>query len=364
MLYNKDGFSKLGLGFMRHCNNSNILTEYAIKNNVNYFEACQFYLNGNCESIVQEALKNYPRNSYFLCDKLPVASVNYNNSIEDFFNQQLMACGVDYFDVYLFQALDRTTFNLLNTFNLIDFFDKQKQEGKIKYLGFSFHDTSDVLQKILNMYDWDYVQIQLNYYDWFLGDGEAIYKMLQKYKKPIIVMEPCKGGLLTNKLPLEIQNNIKIKYPKINFAELCYTFLKQLPNVEIILTGAERIEFLEQNLSFVNSSNTNYSLEEQFEIMKTILQQLISYDNFIQCTGCNYCVDKCPAGINIPQNFLMYNNLISNYYDKSRQKDFYDIIKSRQSFLLCRHCHNCEHFCPQHLPIEKLFSDKLWKMKL
>src|SRR5699024_4308973 len=171
--------SKLGLGIMRHdekdFNNTKSIIDFAFHSGVNYFESCYFYLNNKCESILAKALADYDRNSYYLCGKMPIHGILENHTPREILFEQIVNCNSKYFDIYLLQALDRNAFNLIEKHNLIKFVDDMKKMGYAKLVGFSFHDTPEVLEKYLNMYDWDVVQLQLNYYDWYIGYGKELY---------------------------------------------------------------------------------------------------------------------------------------------------------------------------------------------
>ena len=352
--------SQLGLGFMRHnnLNDSKNLTCFAINNGINYFEACSFYLNNQCEEIVSKSLLPYKREQYILCDKLPILGTDWESiDLELFFNNQLKKCNVDYFDVYLLQALDRKCLPILNKYNIINFIEQKKKEGKIKYIGFSFHDTPNILNQIIPLAKWDCAQIQLNYYDYYKNFGKENYELLTRYNIPIIVMEPCKGGLLTNRLPQKIQNDFSQAFPNNTLQELCYKFLLSLDNVKIILSGAEKIEWLQQNINMCNI-NTKIT-DKELQIIQIILQYY--HSEYINCTGCAYCKKVCTISVEISKNFWYYNTIINNCFDREEYSSF---LKEHNTFLDCINCGRCERICPQHLPIRKLFSEKLWSTKL
>ena len=364
MIYNNVNgkhVSKIGLGYMRHNNNSNELTKIAIENGgINYFEACTFYLNNNCENIVKNSLQNYDRNSYYLCDKISILGENFNIlDLELFFETQLQKLGVDYFDFYLLQALDRNCINILKSYPIINFFNKKRDEKKIHNLGFSFHDTSQYLEYFLTLNDWDCVQLSLNYYDWYMHDGKNNYYILKNKNIPIIVMSPCKGGLLTDRLPVSLQENFNNTFPNKSLYELCFSFLQQLDNVKIILTGANNSLFLKQVLDLYNKDNQLRFTNLDYEIIQIIINNYFRKNNIL-CTQCNYCINKCPNNIDISKNFCYYNNMINT----GNKNEFYNLLKSPQSFLNCCNCGECEKICPQHLPIRELFHNNLFLNKL
>jgi predicted aldo/keto reductase-like oxidoreductase len=348
---------------MRHDGNSEQLVDYAISHGVNYFEACTFYLNGQCESIVRESLKKYPREQYCLCDKISILGTNFNGlDLEEFFAEQLQKCGVNYFDVYLLQALDRNCIEILNQYPIIEFFNRKREEGIIKNFGFSFHDTVDVLDQFLEMNQWDCVQMQLNYYDWYLGDAKAIYWRLTKLDIPIIVMGPLKGGVLTDKMPEHIQFAYERAFKGKRLSRLAHDFIRNLSGVKVVLTGAHTENQLTEIVKLYNEVPQKLQLRDKMAI-ETILNEYCKY-NAIACTGCGYCQTVCPQAVDIKHLFAYYNNIISNTDKQESAKEYYKILKSPHSFFECRHCGQCERICPQHLPIQKIFNEKLFPMRL
>ena len=252
---------ELGLGCMRP--SPEIfpkLVDYAMEHGVKYFESCQFYQHGKCEDIVAEALKKYPRDSYMLCGKI---NFPYKNKpIKEVFNESLNNCKTDYFDYYLIQALDRNSLKFLTQDN-IDFLNEMRRQGKIKKLGFSFHDTSDIFELIIQKNNWDCCQLQINYYDWNFGVAKDLYNIAVKYNLPIIVMGGLKGGILADKMPKPIIDSYSKSCPNDSLASLGYRFLKSLPQINIILSGATSMSMLENNLQDINN---NLLLSEKLSI--------------------------------------------------------------------------------------------------
>lgn len=360
MIYNPElQFSKLGMGFMRHDENNfgktQELVDYAIANGVNYFEACTFYLHNTCESVVAKALKKYPRDSYYLCDKYDAWGSRLPlDRLEAFFNKQLQTCGVDYFDVYLLQALDRKMMNQIAP--IYEFFCKKKAEGKIKHFGFSFHDTEEILAYYLDNFQWDICQIQLNYYDWYLGEGKKLYKLLEQRNIPIVVMGPYKGGTLTVRQSMTVQNYFSLPY----LSHLAMHFLQTLPQVKVILTGAEYLDMLQENIKLID----DYSFTQQD---KENCQKIIAYyqkTNTIDCRGCRYCEPGCPRHIPIAKILQSYNKILLNPTDKQAREEFTILSKGEHSFFDCIHCGQCDRRCPQHLPISSYCFNQLFTARL
>lgn len=353
--------NKIGIGFMRHDINNfeetQKIVDFAMSHNINYFESCYFYLNNQCENIVAKALKKYPRESYKLCAKMPVKGILEEIiNPEIIFNQQLKNLNTNYFDIYLLQALDIKCLPILYQSKIIPFLLRKKKEGIIKKIGFSFHGTPDFLDKLLSIKCWDIVQLQLNYYDWYLSTGKENYEICEKYNIPIIVMGPTKGGTLINNLPKE---SIDILGKEYKFYP--YKFLYSLPLIKGILTGAENLNQLKENYNFIFSDKNIFTKQDSIKIQKAI--KIYKEKNFIQCTECLYC-QPCPKDINIPFLFKSYNSILSNGIKNENFEKYINYTKEKNVLRECIKCGHCEKMCPQHLPIQKYFYDKIFQMRL
>lgn len=348
--------SYLGLGYMRYGNNSqeyiDNMVDLAFQNGINYFESCYFYLNNQCERIVAKSLEKYNREDYILCAKMPIHGVLEYKTPQEVFLEQQKNLNTDYFDIYLLQALDRNALKILLETKTIQFLVEQKKKGKIKNLGFSFHDTPDFFEKYLKLYDWDCCQLQINYYDWYLGEAKKLYELSEQYNVPVIVMGPTKGGTLINNLPPEALNKL-IHSP----VETCFDFLYNLKNVKVILTGADKIEQLKQNINYINNISVS-----PFDKYKDIIN-IYKSQNYISCTNCKYCEPHCPVHIPLGTIFKLYNNIIKND-DKTSLDEYRKIQKSKNSNFYCLGCGTCEKFCPQHLTIRKILDERIFPLRL
>lgn len=358
--------SIMGIGIMRHdandFNTTQNIIDLCMKNGINYFESCYFYLNNNCEKILAKALKKYPRDSYILCGKMPVHGVLERKSIEDVFSEQLKNCNTNYFDVYLLQALDRNCFDILKKQNAIEFLNKKREQGIIKNFGFSFHDTPEILEKYISMNNWDCIQLQLNYYDWYISMGKELYSICSKYNLPIIVMGGVKGGTICENLPEEAKKILKNLNPNIPIVYWAYKFLTTLSNVKIILSGANNIEQIQQNIDFFNDKNNFGLCKYEIEYIKKVIE-LYKEQNYIGCTSCGYCMSECPQRINIKDVFNLYNNILKNKDDKNSRDLYLKILKSDNSPLDCRGCGKCSKKCPQHLDISSFMHKQIFALR-
>ena len=348
----KNNYKFLGQGFMRVPPDEKIfqeIIEYNFNNNIKYIEACPFYNEDKCEEYLGNILHTYPRNDYFLCDKI----FHYNKQLdlENFFNQQLKKLQTDYFDLYLIQAVDRKyfiqgTFILNDDFKILyNFLKQKKQEGKIKHIGFSFHDMPNYLFSLLNNYEWDCVQLQLNYYDWYEGYAKQLYYICKNYDLPIIVMQGLKGGLLGER------NNLN--------PELGYQFLNTLSQVKVILNGSFNISQIEQNNKIINKKFlTQEDLEQIKKNVNYIKKQVL-----IDCAECNYCQNKCPQNIDIKKTFSLFNQSIIYNTEQNINNLKHFLEFSKNSPKRCIQCRQCEQYCPQHLPIPSLLNNKIIEYK-
>ena len=337
---------------MRFNNNleeiSNFLDQ-AFQLNITYIESCNFYIDNNCEQLLGKALKKYSRNSFQLAAKLCYKHINHNNfNFEQYFQTQLKNLQTNYIDFYLLQAIDRFSFKNENQLcswfqNYYNFLLNKQKQGIIKYIGFSFHDTSPYLETLLKNFKWDFCQLQLNYYDWYLGDAKNLYFLTEKYNIPIIVMGGLKGGTLGE------TNNLN--------PELAYKFLNTLPNVKLILNGSNNIIQLIQNENIINS-NIPLTKSELNTIKQEYLPKLQSY---INCTGCKYCNNICPNQLKIWEIFQNYNQALRD----NNTLNYLENIKSKDNHILqCVGCQKCELVCPQHLPIATLMYKKIFQLRL
>lgn len=328
----------------------------------NYFDtAVPYHGSGNSEIAFRECVvKRYPREAYTITDKLSFFIVQKAEELEDFFEGQLERCGVEYFDYYLLHSMNKDYLELAERIGAFDFVQRKKTEGKIKHIGFSFHDKADVLEELLTRHpEMEYVQLQINYADWesFDVQSRACYETALRHGKKVLVMEPVKGGLLVN-IPEEAKALLKDAEPDMSVASWAVRFAASLPNVVMVLSGMSSLEQMEDNLSYMRSfkpltENENHLIEKVTEI-------ILSKEN-IACTGCRYCVDGCPKKIAIPDYFKLMND-ISKFGEPqiARAKQSYSYYTGNMGLGKasdCIKCGKCEQHCPQHLTITKYLED-------
>ncbi len=322
------------------------MLDYAYAKGVNYFDTAYPYHGGKSELVVREIIKHYDRDTFYLADKLPLWECKTEEDIENIFHEQLEKCGVDYFDFYLIHAVNKARLTQIKELKVLEKLERYKKEGKISNIGFSFHDDLDAFKLWVDVYDWDFVQIQLNYMDIDHQQGIEGYDILTKKGIPVIVMEPVKGGGLV-KFNDEIEKLFKDKDNEASIASWAFRWVGSLSNVKVILSGMSTMEQVEDNLkTFENFKPLN---KEDQELIKLVRNKILALSK-VDCTSCDYCM-PCPHGVNIPGNFRLYN-AYSMYQNKSHMKWAYgEIIKAGKSADICIDCGECIPKCPQQIEI-------------
>ena len=317
-----------------------------------YFDTAYPYHGGKSEEALREAVvKRYPREAFTVTSKMPVWAINEEADLERIFNEQLERCGVDYFDYYWLHALNRERVEVMERMNGWGFIARKRDEGRIRHIGFSFHDDSALLAEILDKHpEAEYVQLQINYLDW---DSPAIesrtcYELCVQHGKPVIVMEPVKGGSLA-RVPEAIDRLFKEYNPDASAASWGIRYCASLPNVLTVLSGMSTMDQLEDNTSYMQDFQP-LNDEEQAIIARatSVIRDAIA----IPCTACHYCTDGCPSQIAIPEYFNLYNNTQQFPEQHSNSKLYYGLLaKSHGRASECVECGQCEAQCPQHIDI-------------
>ncbi len=323
-----------------------ILVDCAIRNGINYFDTAYMYHAGKSEKFIGTALSKYPRESYFLADKLPIWMCLKQSDMEKIFNNQLSRTGADYFDNYLLHSLDGNNFNKCEKYGAYEFLQKKREEGRIKNIGFSFHGTIDDLKRIVAAHKWDFAQIQLNYLDWGNQNAKEQYEILTDAGIPVIVMEPVRGGKLAD-VSDEVSAMFKKARPNQSAASWAIGFVASLPNVVTILSGMNSVEQLNDNIATL----TDYEPFGDYE--KNICFNAASIMNkkdIIPCTGCDYCAD-CPKGVKISTIFAYYNEYKNGDISAEKSKEKYKTIPIENNASACVKCGKCAQHCPQSIDI-------------
>lgn len=322
----------------------------------NYFDTAHGYLGGKSELALRECLTSrYPRDRYILTDKLTNFYFKKEEDIRPFFQSQLEACGVDYFDFYLMHAQGVENFAMFKRCRAYETALELKAEGKIRHFGISFHDRAEVLEQILTEYPQvEVVQIQFNYvdYDDPAVESRKCYEVCRRFHKPVIVMEPVKGGNLVN-LPekaMEAFNELGSASP----ASYAIRFAAGFEGMMMVLSGMSSLEQVEDNISYMKDFQPLN--EKEMEAVSKV-QEIFRSMNLIPCTACRYCVEGCPQKISIPDLFAVMNTKMI-YHDWNADY-YYNEVHTKQGGKAsdCIKCGKCEKACPQHLHSRDMLVD-------
>lgn len=337
------------------------MLSYAMEHGINYYDTAWGYHGGNSEIVMGRMLRKYPRECYYLADKFPGYDLSNMNKAEEVFEEQLKKCGVDYFDFYLFHNVCELNIDayLDEKYSIFTYLLKQKENGRIRHLGFSAHGNLDVVKRFLSTYGkyMEFCQIQLNYLDWSLQDAKAKVELLNEYKIPIWVMEPMRGGRLA-KLSEADTAKLKLLRPDEDIPAWAFRFLQSLPSVTLTLTGASNLEQLKVNIQTFES-NKALNVQEMNTLL-SITDSMLN-GNILHCTACRYCVSHCPSGLDIPSLLELYNehNFSGGGFIAPMALMAMAEEKQPKSCIACR---NCEAVCPQQLKISEAMSDFVGKL--
>lgn len=329
------------------------MVDYFLEQGFNYFDTAHMYVNEMSESALRECLvKRYPRDKYIFTNKLSTSYFNKEEEIIPLFEKQLKECGLTYFDFYLMHAQSKDIFEKYKKLHAYEIALKLKEEGKIKHFGISFHDKAEVLDEILTQYPQvEVVQIQLNYVDFEdpAVQSRKCYEVCRKHNKPVIVMEPVKGGNLV-KLPLEAQEILSSLDGGSN-ASYAIRFAAGFEGVFMVLSGMSNMSQMKDNLSFMK--NFVPLNEKEQDAIKKVCDVFHSM-HLIPCTACKYCVLGCPKHILIPNLFSCLNS--KNIYHDWNANYYYSEVYTKNNGKAkdCIKCGKCEKICPQHLKIRDL----------
>ncbi len=359
MTYLGENIPKLGFGLMRLPQNNGEIDIEQVKEMVDRFMAAGFtyfdtafgYNEGKSEIAARQALvERYPRESYQLATKLPAWEANSAAEARAMFQTSLERTGAGYFDFYLLHNLGDARIQKFYDYDLWNFVREQKEKGLVRHIGFSFHDKAERLDELLTRHpETEFVQLQINYADWEHAaiESRKCHEVACKHGKPVIIMEPIKGGNLAD-LPPQLEQVLKTANPELSTASWAIRFAASLDNIITVLSGMSNVEQMEDNLSYMIDFQP---LTDPERTALAQVQQALQEVPSIPCTACGYCINNCPSGIPIYQIFKAMNrNLVFNTFDLAKGNYNFETRWGNKASA-CIECGKCEEVCPQHIPV-------------
>lgn len=370
MLYNEFQdlkLSALGLGAMRlpvidgqdaqiDVEKAVRMVEYAMEQGINYYDTAWGYHGGNSESVMGEALSRYPRENYYLATKFPGYNLSNMGKAEEIFEKQLQKCRVEYFDFYLFHNVCEMNIDayLDPKYGIFDYLRKQKQNGRIRHLGFSAHGSLEVMKRFLEAYgeDMEFGQIQLNWLDWDFQDAKGKVDLLKEYHLPIWVMEPLRGGRLAS-LPEKYAEKLQSLRPEETVPAWAFRFLQSIPEVTMILSGMSSYGQLQDNIETFREKKP--LSEEETAVLLSVSKEMLGKKT-LPCTACHYCVSHCPKGLDIPMLLELYNEHTFTEGGFIAPMAMAAVPPEKRP-KACIGCRSCEEVCPQQIKISEAMAE-------
>ncbi len=332
----------------------------AFEKGINYFDTAWGYHGGNSELVMGKLLEKYPRDSFYLATKFPGYDLANMPKVEEIFDKQLEKCRVDYFDFYLFHNVCEMNIDayLDEQYGIDRYLMKQKENGRIRHLGFSAHGEYDVMKRFLEKYGdhMEFCQLQINYIDWNFQEAKRKVELLNEYHIPVWVMEPLRGGKLAA-LSADAETALKELRPEETVPAWAFRFLQSLPEVKVILSGMSSVEQLEENIrTFGEEKPLN---DTEMEKLLGIADNMI---NGVPCTACHYCTSHCPNGIDIPAMLKLYNEHVFTGGGFIAPMTLQAVPEEKRPSA-CVGCRSCEAVCPQQIKISEVLADFVEKLK-
>ncbi|RKJ41822.1 oxidoreductase [Acutalibacter sp. 1XD8-33] len=338
------------------------MVDYALSHGVNYFDTAWGYHSGNSELIMGEALKQHPRENFYLATKFPGYDLANMPKVKEIFSQQLERLQTDYFDFYLIHNVNEMNIDAYlkeEEYGIYSHLLEQKKAGKIRHLGFSAHGSVEVMRRFLEAYHegMEFCQIQLNYIDWTLQDAQAKMELLREYDIPVWVMEPVRGGRLA-KLSEKDEQTLAALRPQEKPVAWAFRFLQSMPEVVVTLSGMSDLEQMKENIAIFEEEKPLTDSE-----MNSLLHMAAGMmDGLVPCTACRYCVAHCPKGLDIPKLIGLYNDLKFTGGGFIPRMVVGTLPEDKKPSA-CVGCHSCEKLCPQQIKISEVMTDFTDKLK-
>ena len=325
----------------------------AYRSGVNYYDTAYVY--PGSEAALGEILaRNHIRDQVNIATKLPHYLIKKPDSMESFFQEELRRLQTDHVDYYLMHMLtDVKTWQRLCDLGILSWLEEKKKSGQIRQVGFSYHGNSDMFCKLLEVYDWDLCQIQYNYLDEHSQAGATGLHRAAEKGLPVIIMEPLRGGRLTNGLPASARKVMERASVKRTPAQWAFSWLWDQKDVTCALSGMNSLEMVRENVQTADSAQVGFLTEEDRDVLRRVVDA-INENMKVGCTGCRYCM-PCPKGVDIPGTFAAYNRMASDG-SFTALKEYFMITGVRRDYTgpgNCIGCGKCEQHCPQHLPIRE-----------
>ena len=321
------------------------MVRYAMEHGVNYFDTAYPYHGGMSERVMGRVLKDYDRGSFYLATKYPGPQLSSHYDPAAIFEEQLEKCGVDYFDFYLLHNVYEKSIETYTDprWGIIDYFLEQKKKGRIRHLGFSTHGGLELMERFLSQHgkDMEFCQIQLNYLDWTFQKAKEKYELLTSLGIPVWVMEPVRGGRLA-RLDESEAAALRALNPDLSPAAWALRFVKDLPNVHMVLSGMSNMEQLRENIETFSHPQPLTPAER--EALLSLAERM---KNTVPCTACRYCVDGCPAGLDIPMLLAAYNAFRLSASEAARV----EALPAERQPSACVACGQCVKACPQGIDV-------------
>lgn len=365
--------SALGMGAMRlpvaQGNDAKIdesaaaeMVAYAMEHGINYYDTAWGYHGGQSEIVMGKLLSRYPRDSFYLASKFPGYDLSNMDKAESIFEKQLEKCRVDYFDFYLFHNVCEMNIDayLDPKYGIYDYLKKQKEQGRIRHLGFSAHGSCAVIRRFLEAYgkDMEFGQLQLNYLDWSFQEAKEKMELLREYGIPVWVMEPLRGGKLAS-LPEACENQLKALRPEEGVPAWAFRFLQALPDVTVTLSGMSSFEQMKENIETYETEKPLSDKEKKvlLQIAERMVRQIT-----LPCTACRYCLSHCPQNLDIPSLLELYNEHCFTGGGFIAPMALMAVPRDQQPDA-CIGCRSCEEVCPQQIQISEAMTDFVSKLR-
>ena len=338
------------------------MVDYAMEQGVNYYDTAWGYHAGHSELVLGKALARYPRESFYLADKFPGYDLDNMDKVEEIFEEQLKKCGVSYFDFYLFHNVCEMNIDayLDPKYGIFQYLMKQKENGRIRHLGFSAHGNLDVMKRFLEAYgkSMEFCQIQLNYLDWEFQDAKEKVALLDSWNIPVWVMEPLRGGRLAS-LDGENEAALKALRPEEKIPAWAFRFLQSLPSVTVVLSGMSSMEQLKDNIhTFGEEKSLN---EKEMDALLKMASEMVKRIA-LPCTACHYCVSHCPQELDIPALLALYNEHCFTKGGFIAPMVLSSMPEEKHPGA-CIGCRSCEAVCPQQIHVSEAMADFAEKLK-